>query len=336
MTDRYSRQTRFRPIGQAGQDELTKKHVLIIGMGALGTASAEQLVRAGVGKLTIVDRDYVEWSNLQRQHLYTEDDAAQHVPKAIAAKRRLTAINREVEIEAHVTDVTRYELPELISGVDLILDATDHFDIRMLINDAAAQHKIPWIYGGCVGSYGMTFTIRPNETPCLHCLLEHLPRGQATCETAGVIGPAIQLVAAYQVAEAFKLLIGATDALRCQLLAFDVWTNEQSRIDVASLRKASCPSCGTDRTYPYLTNQPVQFTTLCGRDAVQVRGDGARDLAHLEQNLSPVVTLVAKNDYLLSFKTETHRFVAFRDGRVLIHGEQDLIRAKQLYHAYFG
>lgn len=336
MTDRYSRQTRFRPIGQAGQDELTKKHVLLIGMGALGTASAEQLVRAGIGKLTIVDRDYVEWSNLQRQHLYTEDDAAQHVPKAIAAECRLNAINQEVEIIAHVTDVTRYELPQLISGVDLILDATDHFDIRMLINDVAAQHKIPWIYGGCVGSYGMTYTVLPDETPCLHCLLEHLPRGQATCETAGVIGPAIQLVAAYQVAEALKLLVGATDALRQELLAFDVWTNEQSRINVASLKKASCPSCGENRTYPYLTHMPVQFTTLCGRDAIQVRGDEARDLERLEQNLSPVVSIVAKNPYLLSFKTETHRFVAFRDGRVLIHGEQELVRAKQLYHAFFG
>ncbi|WP_290755613.1 MULTISPECIES: ThiF family adenylyltransferase [unclassified Exiguobacterium] len=333
---RYSRQTRFQPIGEAGQARFATAKVLIIGMGALGTASAEQLVRAGVGVVRIVDRDYVEWSNLQRQQLYTEDDARHSVPKAIAAKARLEAINSTVTIEAHVLDVDRAALTWLLDDIDLIIDATDHFDIRLLMNDMALLRSIPWIYGGCIGSYGITFTVRPGETPCLQCLLDQLPRDQETCDTAGIIGPAVQMVASLQVTEALKWLSGKTDALRTRLLAFDVWSNTFQQINVQSLKQTECPSCGIEPSYPYLSNQTVRFTALCGRDAVQIRGDGQRDLEQLKQRLQPVASISAHNPYLLAFTTDEHRMVAFRDGRVLIHGEADLVKAKRLYHAYFG
>lgn len=334
--NRYSRQTRFQPIGEAGQARLAAAKVLIIGMGALGTASAEQLVRAGVGVVRIVDRDYVEWSNLQRQQLYTEEDARHIVPKAIAAKARLEAINSTVTIEAHVVDVDRAALTWLLDDIDLIIDATDNFDIRLLMNDMALMRSIPWIYGGCVGSYGITFTVRPGETPCLHCLLNQLPRDQETCDTAGIIGPAVQMVASLQVTEALKWLSGKTDAMRTRLLAFDVWSNTFQQINVQSLKQTECPSCGIDPSYPYLSDQTVRFTALCGRDAIQIRGDGQRDLEQLKQRLQPVAAISAHNPYLLAFTTDEHRMVAFRDGRVLIHGEADLVKAKRLYHAYFG
>src|SRR5699024_6894041 len=187
MFTRYSRQILFDPIGEAGQKTLSTKHVLVVGMGALGTQSAEVLARAGIGKLTIVDRDYIEWSNLQRQQLYTEEDAEGRIPKAIAAKKRLSAINSEVEIVSHIMDVTPSELEELVEGVDLILDGTDNFDIRMMINDIAQKYRIPWIYGSLVGSYGMSFTILPGETPCLHCLLETVPVIRPTCDKSVVM-----------------------------------------------------------------------------------------------------------------------------------------------------
>ncbi|KSU49495.1 hypothetical protein AS033_09000 [Exiguobacterium indicum] len=334
--NRYSRQTRFQPIGEAGQARLASAKVLIIGMGALGTASAEQLARAGVGVVRIVDRDYVEWSNLQRQQLYTEDDARHIVPKAIAAKARLEAINSTVTIEAHVVDIDRAALTWLLDDIDLIIDATDNFDIRLIMNDMALMRSIPWIYGGCVGSYGITFTVRPGETPCLHCLLDQLPRDQETCDTAGIIGPAVQMVASLQVTEALKWLSGKTDAMRTRLLAFDVWSNTFQQINVQSLKQMECPSCGIEPSYPYLSDQTVHFTALCGRDAVQIRGDGQRDLEQLKQRLQPVAAISAHNPYLLAFTTDEHRMVAFRDGRVLIHGEADLVKAKRLYHAYFG
>lgn len=228
MSDRYSRQELFQPIGIKGQQKLSQKHVLIIGAGALGTGSSEALVRAGVGRITIVDRDYVEWSNLQRQQLYTEDDAAQRIPKAIAAENRLRQINSEVNIRALVTDVTTEEIESLVDGVDLIMDATDNFDTRLLINDASQKYQIPWVYGALVGSYGLTYTILPGKTPCLSCLLETVPLGGATCDTVGVISPAVQMVVAYQTAEALKILVEDFDAVRPTLLSFDLWTNHSS------------------------------------------------------------------------------------------------------------
>ncbi|MDI3234261.1 ThiF family adenylyltransferase [Exiguobacterium antarcticum] len=335
MTDRYSRQIRFRPIGQGGQDQLAERRVVIIGLGALGTAGAEQLVRAGVGHVTLVDRDYVEWSNLQRQQLYTEQDAEERLPKVIAAQRRLRQVNATVTIQPVVMDVTAETIEALIAGMDLIIDGTDNFSIRLLINDAAARQGIPWIYGACVASYGMTYTVLPKETPCLHCLLNHLPKQQDTCDTRGIISPAVQLVASHQVTEALKLLTGAKPVLRQTLLSFDLWTNQQSQIDVTSLKQTTCPSCGDAAVYPYLNGTPLQFVTLCGRDTVQVRGEGKRDLVRLENEMVARGIKSQRNPYLLMFETEQNRIVAFADGRILIHGEPDVEQAKQVYETYF-
>ena len=240
INDRYSRQILFSPIGEKGQQLLAEKHVLIIGLGTLGTQSSENLARAGVGKLTIVDRDYIEWSNLQRQTLYTEEDAHQRTPKAVAAARRLRDINSEIDIDSHIVDVIPEELEKLVQGVDLILDATDNFDIRMMINDIAVKHRIPWIYGSCVGSYGMSFTIIPHETPCLHCLLETVPVGGPTCDTAGIISPASSQVVVHQTSEALKILTDNKDALRGKLVSFDVWTNQTVQMNVAKMKKDDC------------------------------------------------------------------------------------------------
>lgn len=335
MMDRYSRQIRFRPIGQEGQDQLGQRHVVIIGLGALGTASAEQLVRAGIGQVTLIDRDYVEWSNLQRQQLYTERDARERLPKAVAAKQRLNEVNSNVMIEAIVEDVTETNIDRLVAQTDLIIDATDNFSIRMLINDVAAKQGIPWIYGACVASYGMTYTILPKETPCLHCLLNHLPEQQETCDTQGIISPAVQLVASHQVTEALKLLTGAKPELRRTLLSFDLWTNRQSQIDVTSLKQPACPSCSDTAVYPYLNGTPLQFVALCGRDTVQIRGEGKRDLIRLEQELKARGIECLRNPYLLMFETEHNRIVAFADGRILIHGEVDPEQAKRTYTTYF-
>ncbi|MBU9706532.1 ThiF family adenylyltransferase [Paenibacillus sp. AK121] len=340
QSDRYSRQERFAPFGPAGQRRLASSHVLIIGVGALGTGIAETLVRGGVGTVSLVDRDYVEWSNLQRQQLFQESDAVQRCPKAVAAQRRLKDINSETIIHAHVLDVGIEELEELIQGVDLMMDATDNFDTRLLMNDMALKHRIPWIYGGCVGSYGVTYTILPGQTPCLHCLMGTVPLGGETCDTAGIIPQAVQMVTANQTTEAFKLLGGYPENLRGKLLSFDLWKNEYVAIAVDRLKKANCPSCGSQPTYPYLSASYRQKTdVLCGRDTVQIR---PANRTHL--NLAEVANRftalgegnVEWNSYLVSFSVGEHRLVVFADGRALIHGTKDVAKAKSLYHRYLG
>ncbi len=338
MDDRYSRQMLFKPIGIEGQQKLTQKHVLIIGAGALGTGGAEVLVRAGVGKLTIVDRDYVEWSNLQRQQLYTEEDAEKRMPKAIAAKRHLQRINSEVHIEAHIVDVTPTEFEQLIDGVDLIIDATDNFDIRMIMNDISQKHHIPWIYGSCVGSYAISYTVIPNETPCLHCLMEDVPVGGLTCDTAGIISPAANMVIVQQTAEALKILTENWHALRKKLISFDLWNNQQTAIDVSTVKKPTCPSCGQKPSYPFLSfARQTKTAVLCGRDSVQIRPAKTE-----EQNLKKLAERlkhlgkVELNPFLLSFTNGDERLVMFQDGRTLVHGTDDVVKAKTLYHRYFG
>lgn len=272
MNNRYSRQVLFLPIGKDGQEKISTKHVLIIGAGALGSANAEALVRAGIGQLTIVDRDYVEWSNLQRQQLYTEQDAEKRLPKAIAAKNRLTSINSSVSIEAVVADASVLELEKWAQKADLIIDGTDNFETRMMINDIAQKYKVPWIYGACVGSYGVSYTIIPEKTPCLSCLLETVPLGGVTCDTAGIIGPAVNMVAANQITEALKILVGDLESLRNKLVSFDLWKNQHRTIKVDKLKKEDCPSCGNNRSYPFLTfENQTKTTMLCGRDTVQIR-----------------------------------------------------------------
>jgi sulfur carrier protein ThiS adenylyltransferase len=337
LTNRYSRQILFPPIGEQGQQSLREKHVFIIGAGALGSGNAESLVRAGVGKVTIVDRDYVDWSNLQRQQLYEEADVMNQLPKAIAAKRRLTAINSNVDIEAHVLDATVEELTPLIDDIDLIVDATDNFDTRLIINDLAMKYSIPWIYGACVGGYGLSYTILPGETPCLSCLLESIPLGGATCDTVGIISPAVQMVVAHQTTEALKLLTNNKEALSHKLVSFDLWKNEFSRLDVQLCKNSNCSSCGEQRTYPFLAvENQTKSTVLCGRDTVQMRLPNKEvDLEHYANELSKQ-TNVTVNSYLLSFIVEDYRLILFKDGRVLVHGTKDIKKAKTIYHRFFG
>src|SRR5699024_2164067 len=338
-TNRYSRQELFAPIGKTGQQTLHEKTVLIVGMGTLGTQSSEALVRAGAGKIIIVDRDYIEWSNLQRQQLFTERDATKRIPKVVAAEERLQAINSEVVIEAHILDIGPEEIEELISGVDLILDATDNFDIRMIINDAAVKHHVPWIYGSCVGSFGMSYTILPGETPCLHCLIETIPVGGPTCDTAGIIHPAASQVVVHQTAEALKILTNQTGALRKKLVSFDVWENQTTQMNVDPLKKADCVSCGKDAAYPFLSwENQTKSAVLCGRDSVQIRPPqkGLRDLPALAGQLEKTGGTVSYNPFLVSFAIDEERMVMFKDGRALIHGTNDVEKAKTLYHRYLS
>jgi sulfur carrier protein ThiS adenylyltransferase len=339
VIDRYSRQILFAPIGEEGQNRISQKHVLIIGAGALGTGSAEALVRAGIGKLTIIDRDYVEWSNLQRQQLYSEEDAKSRIPKAIAAQKRLKMINSTVEVQAIVADAAVEELEEWVKQVDLIVDATDNFETRMIINDAAQKHEVPWIYGACVGSYGISYTIIPKKTPCLSCLLETVPLGGMTCDTAGIISPAVQMVVSYQISEALKILAEDFDALRNKLVSFDLWKNQYSAIKVDKLKNDDCPSCGKAPAYPFLSYEnQTKTAVLCGRDSVQIRpaAAGERDLETLERVLHKQGGTVQRNPYLLSYGLDRHRLVIFKDGRVLVHGTKDIAEAKTLYHKYIG
>ncbi|MFY0760045.1 thiazole biosynthesis adenylyltransferase ThiF [Metabacillus dongyingensis] len=336
---RYSRQILFSPIGETGQQNIRNGHVLIIGAGALGTANAEMLVRAGVGTLTIVDRDYVEWSNLQRQQLYTEEDAVLRLPKAAAAKQRLSQINHEVEVQAVIEDVTAENIFAFSQHADVIVDATDNFETRLVINDAALKQGIPWIYGACVGSYGLTYTIIPGLSPCLNCLLKQIPMEGQTCDTVGIISPAVQMVASYQTGEVLKLLTGAADQVRKELLSFDVWRNQFSQIKVHALKDEACPSCGDSAVYPFLSrSNSVKMSVLCGRDTVQIRPAVSKKMnfEELAKALGRAVNDITANPYLLSFQTEHHRVVVFQDGRALIHGTKDMAEAKRIYQRYLG
>lgn len=337
---RYSRQERFAPLGTEGQRKLGESHVLVIGAGALGTSIAETLARAGIGRLTIADRDYVEWSNLQRQQLFSEEDAKLRLPKAIAAERRLRAINSAIRIDGHVMDVKIEELKTLAGGVDLIMDGTDNFDTRLLINDISQKYNIPWIYGGCVGSYGITFTILPGQTPCLNCMLGTVPLGGDTCDTAGIIPQAVQIVTAHQTTEAIKLLSGHPEALRDKLLTFDLWRNESMSMGVKHAKKEECLSCGSHPTYPYLSASNLEKAdVLCGRDTVQIRPGKKQslDLKETAERLSKLEEgTVESNPFLVSFTAGQHRLVIFADGRALVHGTKDITEARTIYHRYFG
>ena len=337
--ERYSRQILFSPIGGKGQEKIRKKHILVVGAGALGTANAEMIARAGIGKLTIVDRDYVEWSNLQRQQLYIEDDAQNRIPKAVAAKLHLKKINSEVEVHSFVEDVTSANIEELAEHVDLIIDATDNFETRLLINDVALKHEIPWIYGGVVGSYGLSFTIIPHETPCLHCLLKHIPFDGMTCDTVGVISPAVNMVASHQTTEALKLLVGDEENRRGKLVSFDLWKNQYSSIKMDRLKNNACPTCGTNPVYPYLTAEmETKAAVLCGRDTVQIRPSETKQFsfAQVAERVKPLADAFLENPFLMSFTFGSKRIVLFKDGRALIHGTKDISEAKKIYHRYVG
>lgn len=339
MDERYSRQTLFSPIGKVGQGKIRSKHVLMIGAGALGSGNAEILTRAGVGKLTIVDRDYVEASNLQRQQLYTERDVEEKLPKAAAAAKRLRKINSEVEIEAVITDATPEKLEELAQGVDLIIDATDNFETRMAINDVSQKYQVPWIYGACVGSFGMSLTILPGKTPCLNCILKKIPIQGMTCDTGGIIAPTVQMVISHQSAEALKILVEDWEAVRTSFVSFDLWRNQYTSMKVSKAKDAGCLSCGENRTYPYLDSENMtKSTVLCGRDTVQIRPPGQQNiqLNDLSQQLKELGYKVKGNPYLLSVEIDEQRLVIFNDGRALIHGTKDLTQAKSIYQRLLG
>jgi adenylyltransferase/sulfurtransferase len=337
--ERYSRQMRFPGIGEDGQRRLLQSRVTLCGCGALGTVLANALVRAGVGHLRLVDRDFIETSNLQRQVLFDEHDVAENLPKAEAAARKLGAINSSVHVDPVVTDIDRTNILDLVHDADLIMDGTDNFEIRYLINDAAVKLGKPWVHGGCIGSYGQTMTILPGETPCLRCVFEAAPApGEAaTCETAGVLGPIVNIIASLQAAEAFKILTGRRDRINRELLFIDVWDNVQRRLKIASLLGKDCPCCRSGR-FEWLEGlHGSQTTSLCGRNAVQVshRTPARLNFEDMARNLETMGE-VSYNRFLLKFNAEGYEFTVFPDGRAIIKGTSDTDKARTLYAKYIG
>lgn len=339
-SERYSRQTLFEGIGPSGQKLLKQSRVVIVGCGALGAVQAETLARAGVGHLTLVDRDFVEESNLQRQIMFEERDALERLPKAEAAARRLRRVNSSIEIEPVVADVNFENVEEIIAGADVVLDGTDNFETRFLINDASVKSGIPWVYGAAVGSYGLTMTIAPGRRPCLRCVLEEMPAPGSgeTCDTAGVIMPITSIIASIQSAEAIKLLVGKSDKLHNSLVRIDVWDFKIHRMDLSGFAdNRDCPACGKGE-FDFLHGAGRQVTTtLCGRNAVQIARSGATaiDFIALAERLKPLGE-VAFNEFLLKFRIDDYDVTVFRDARSIIRGTTDPNVARGIYARYIG
>jgi molybdopterin-synthase adenylyltransferase len=337
LEERYSRQILFAGIGEAGQRRILTSSVVIAGCGAIGAAAAALLVRSGVGRVRILDRDFVEPSNLQRQSLFDESDARASLPKAAAAERKLRAINSSISIEGTVADLSSRNAEQLLSGFDLILDGTDNFETRLLINDFAVHASRPWIYAAAVASYGVTLTVRPGQTPCLACLLESSSNGlglQETCDTVGVLGPIVNLIASLQVAEALKLLSGHPESLHNRLVSCDVWTGRFQSLRVA--RNPDCRAC-VRRELTYLSGESQPHITMCGRDSVQIHERSRLlDLAALRQRLSPAIHDVRHNEFLLRFQVDSYQMTVFADGRAILKGTKDPAIARSLYARYIG
>jgi molybdopterin/thiamine biosynthesis adenylyltransferase len=338
MNGRYSRQILFSGLGEEGQRRLSQSRALIVGCGALGSAHAESLARAGVGKLRVADRDFVEVSNLQRQTMFTERDASERMPKAIAAANHIREINREIEVEPVIADVNHSNIERLIKNCDVVLDGTDNFATRYLINDACVKHEVNWIYGAAVGSYGVTMTIRPHQTPCLRCLFEEAPPAASapTCDTAGVIMPIISVVAAVQVTEALKLLTGQIENLHGSLMQFDVWRNEWRKINPGQ-PSPNCATCSLKK-FETLKAEAGDFAAvLCGRNAVQISPTQATqlNLQQLADRLRPTGE-VKFNEYLLRFRTGEFELTVFQDARSIIRGTDEIKTARSLYAKYIG
>jgi molybdopterin/thiamine biosynthesis adenylyltransferase len=335
---RYSRQERFAGIGPAGQARIRATSVVIVGCGALGSVLAEQMGRAGVGRLTLVDRDFVEPSNLQRQSLFDEEDAAAGLPKAIAAEAHLRRLNSEVDVRGVVADLAADNADEFLLGADLVLDGTDNFETRFLVNDVCVREGIPWVYGACVGAYGLAMLVRPRVTPCLRCLLESLPPAGSspTCDTAGVVAPIVHVIAGIQAAEGLKVLAGREAELTNGLVTVDLWKGTFDVMDLAG-RPPSCPACTAGR-YEYAdVGTTGASAVLCGRDAVQVRPPRGTtlDLEELARRLAAVGQVTA-NDYLVRLDSADGEMVVFRDGRAIVKGVSDPARARSLYAKYVG
>ena len=338
--DRYSRQILFEGIGEEGQSRIAQSRVVVIGCGALGAVQAETLARAGVGELVLVDRDFVEESNLQRQIMFEESDALNRLPKSVASASRIARVNSNVRVEPVVTDVNFENVEEIIAGASLVMDGTDNFETRFLINDACVRSRTPWIYGAAVGSYGLTMTIVPGDSPCLRCVMEALPEPGTgpTCDTAGVIMPIVTTIASIQSAEALKLLAGRTDELHRSLITIDLWSFKFNRLDLAKFDyRDECPACGKNQ-FEFLRGAGRQVaTTLCGRNAVQIARSGRTivDFASLAERLGPAGE-VAFNDFLLRFRVEGYDITVFRDARSIIRGTSDPAIARGLYARYIG
>jgi molybdopterin/thiamine biosynthesis adenylyltransferase len=333
--DRYSRQILFPGIGEDGQRKLTASRIAIVGCGATGSALASLLARAGVGTIRIIDRDYVESSNLQRQSLFNESDAAESLPKAIAAARQIAAFNSQIVVEPHVADLTPANIEPLLEGIQLVLDGTDNFETRYLLNDFAVKTSLPWIYTAAVGSYGVTLNVLPGKTACLTCIFPEMPRGVIeTCETAGILNSAVNLAASIAATEATKLLIGADDRLRRTLFSIDVWTNQRAEVS-ADQPRLDCVTCG-ERDFVHLAGEGRPHITLCGRNSVQIHERHRPiNLAEMSLRLKPHGS-VRHNDFVLKFWPDPYEMTLFPDGRAIIKGTTDATVARSLYARYVG
>jgi adenylyltransferase/sulfurtransferase len=335
LEERYSRQMRFAGIGPEGQDRLSDSRAAIVGCGATGSALVSLLARAGVGTLRIIDRDYVEHSNLQRQTLFDEKDAAESVPKAMAAARKISSFNSQVVAEAHATDLTPENIELLLGSVQLILDGTDNFETRYLINDYAVKNSLPWIYTAAVGSYAATMNVIPGDTACLACIFPESPAGLIeTCETAGILNSAVNFAASLAATEALKVLIGAKDHLRRTLVSYDLWRNQRAEI-AAEKPGSDCRACAK-RDFMHLAGQSRPHITLCGRNSVQIHEHHRPiNLGEISDRLKSLGN-VRQNDFVLKFWKEPFEITLFPDGRAIIKGTTDTAIARSLYAKYVG
>lgn len=343
MNDRYRRQIAFDKLGASGQARLASSKVVICGVGALGSMAAERLCRAGVGQLTLIDRDWVEWDNLPRQCLYTEEDARLSNPKAKSCAEHLLRINSEVRIDYHVTDLHAENLQQLLGTPDLIVDGTDNFETRYLLNDYACKYRIPWVHGGVVGASGQTLTVVPGQTACLRCLLPDPPPAEQmqTCDSAGVLGPAVGIIANWQAMESLKLLTSGPSAIDGDLRVFDLWQGDVRRLRLKRRTVTETdPGCSTCvlRKYEFLQGKrQSQAKILCGRNSVQIVRDRSEPLALeiLAVRLSSECEVTA-NPYFLKFQLAGLQWTLFRDGRALLTGTEDIELARKLYSRYIG
>jgi molybdopterin-synthase adenylyltransferase len=335
VRERYSRQVLFSAIGPEGQQKLERAHVAVVGVGATGAAAAGLLGRAGVGVLTLIDRDFVEESNLQRQVLFDEEDARESRAKAEAARRKIASFNGEIEVRARVADLVPANIHEVLEGTDLVLDATDNFETRFLLNDYAVEQTKPWIYAAAVGSYAVTMNVLPGDTACLACVFPEPPGGTVeTCDTAGILNTAVNLAASLEVTEALKWIVGARGEMRRTLLGCDVWTNRWSEV-AADAPRIGCSVCG-ERDFVHLRGEGRAHITLCGRNAVQIHEQSRPvDLAEMEERLRPHGR-VLRNELLLRFERGKHQLTLFPDGRAIIQGTSDMAVARSLYARFVG
>jgi len=337
--DRYIRQMRYPPLGEAGQRRLAAASALVCGCGALGSTLANLLVRAGVGLVRIVDRDFVDLTNLQRQVLFDEQDVASGLPKAVAAAEKLRRINSQVQVEPVVADLNPGNVESLCEGMQVIVDGTDNFETRFLVNDVAVKHGIPWVYGGCLGAEGQSLTIVPGETPCLRCLMEECPPPGAvpTCDVAGILGPVVGVIASIEALEAIKILSGNRQAISRDWIIVDLWNNRLRQVNAASLRdEGQCPTCH-QRQFAWLAGaEGSRSAVLCGRNAVQLTFPGAHvsleDLARKLEPLGPVT----RNQFLVRVEVEGCQITVFPDGRAIVGGTSDVAVARTLYAKYVG